>query len=44
MLMKEGVSVMLQQLHDNVEVNPTVRGICRNILDVLEAEQRNWGL
>lgn len=37
MLMEEGGSVMLHQLHDNAEVNPSVRDICRNIIDVLAA-------
>jgi hypothetical protein len=39
MLMEEGGNVMLQQLHDNAEVNPSVRDICRKILDVLAAER-----
>jgi hypothetical protein len=39
MLMEEGGTVMLHQLHDNAEVNPSVRDICRNILDVLAAER-----
>jgi hypothetical protein len=38
MLIEEGGSVKLLQMHDNAEVNPSVRGICRNILDVLAAE------
>jgi len=44
MLMEEGGSVMLHQLHDNAEVNPSVRDICQNILDVLAAERCTWGL
>jgi hypothetical protein len=44
MLMEEGGSVMLRQLYDNAEVNPSVRDICRNILDVLAAEQCTSGL
>jgi hypothetical protein len=43
MLIEGGGDVMLQQLHDSA-VNPSVWDICRNILDILAAEQRNWGL
>jgi hypothetical protein len=39
MLRKEGGRVKLQQLHDHAEVNPSVRDICRNILDILAAER-----
>jgi hypothetical protein len=39
MLMEEGGSVILHHLHDNIEVNPSVRDICQNILDVLSAER-----
>jgi hypothetical protein len=38
MLIEEGGNVLLQQLHDNAEVNPSVRDICGNILDILAAE------
>jgi hypothetical protein len=39
MLMEEGGNVMLHQLHDNTEVNGSVRDICQNILDVLAVER-----
>jgi hypothetical protein len=39
MLMEEGGSVILHHLHENTEVNPNVRDICQNILDVLAAER-----
>jgi hypothetical protein len=38
-LIEEGGNVILEQLHDNAEVNPSVRDICRNILDILEEER-----
>jgi hypothetical protein len=44
MLIEEGGDGMLQQLHDSAEVNPSVWDICRNILDILAAQQRNWVL
>ncbi|PSN40433.1 Protein zyg-11 B [Blattella germanica] len=39
MLVEEGGSVILRHLHDNEEVDASVRAICRNILDVLVAER-----
>ncbi|PNF20924.1 zyg-11-like protein B [Cryptotermes secundus] len=39
MLMEEGGSVILHHLHNNTEVNPNVRDICQNILEVLAAER-----
>ncbi|KAJ9592355.1 hypothetical protein L9F63_015961, partial [Diploptera punctata] len=39
MLVEEGGSLILRHLHDNAEVDPSVRAICRNILDVLVAER-----
>jgi hypothetical protein len=44
MLMKEGGNVVLQQLHENAEVNPIVRDICQNILDILAEERRKLRL
>jgi hypothetical protein len=38
-LIKEGGNVVLQQLHDNAEVNPRIRNICGTILDILAAER-----
>jgi hypothetical protein len=39
MLVEEGGNMILHQLHDNIEVNSSVRDICQNILDVLAAER-----
>ncbi|XP_069693619.1 protein zyg-11 homolog B-like isoform X2 [Periplaneta americana] len=39
MLVEEGGFKILKHLHDNMEVDASVRAICRNILDVLAAER-----
>jgi hypothetical protein len=39
MLVEEGGNLILHHLNDNTEVNPSVRAICQNILDVLAAQQ-----
>jgi len=39
MLVEEGGSLILRHLYDNVEVDPSVRAICRNILDVLATQR-----
>jgi hypothetical protein len=39
MLVEEGGNMILCRLHDDVELDSSVRAICHNILDVLATQQ-----